>query len=60
MNKIILIGNLTHDPEANVTSGGVNFTRFTVAVNRPWRHSHFCVFRAKRSASAASGEPCGE
>lgn len=39
MNKIILIGNLTHDPEANVTSGGVNFTRFTVAVNRPFANA---------------------
>ena len=35
MNKIILIGNLTRDPEALTTSGGVNFTRFTIAVNRP-------------------------
>lgn len=34
MNKIILIGNLTRDPDANTTAGGVNFTRFTIAVNR--------------------------
>ena len=34
MNKIILIGNLTRDPEASSTQSGVNFTRFTIAVNR--------------------------
>ncbi|MCH5351763.1 MAG: single-stranded DNA-binding protein [Clostridiales bacterium] len=39
MNKIILIGNLTRDPEALTTSGGVNFTRFTIAVNRPFTNA---------------------
>ena len=39
MNKIILIGNLTRDPESNTTPGGVNFTRFTIAVNRPFTNS---------------------
>ncbi len=39
MNKIILIGNLTRDPESSVTQGGVNFTRFQIAVNRPFTNS---------------------
>ncbi|MDE7406450.1 MAG: single-stranded DNA-binding protein [Clostridiales bacterium] len=39
MNKIILIGNLTKDPESGSTQGGVNFTRFTIAVNRPFTNS---------------------
>lgn len=39
MNKILLIGNLTRDPESNTTSSGVNFTRFNVAVNRPFANS---------------------
>ena len=39
MNKIILIGNLTKDPESSVTQGGVNFTRFQIAVNRPFTNS---------------------
>ena len=39
MNKIILIGNLTRDPEALTTSGGVNLTRFTIAVNRPFSNA---------------------
>jgi single-strand DNA-binding protein len=34
MNKIVLIGNLTHDPEARVTPNGVTVCSFTIAVNR--------------------------
>lgn len=39
MNKIILIGNLTRDPESGSTNSGVNFTRFTIAVNRPFTNA---------------------
>lgn len=35
MNKIILIGNLTKDPELRTTSSGINVCRFSIAVNRP-------------------------
>jgi len=34
MNKVMLIGNLTKDPELSTTSGGVNFCRFSLAVQR--------------------------
>lgn len=34
MNKIVLIGNLTKDPEQRETSSGVKVTSFTIAVNR--------------------------
>jgi single-strand DNA-binding protein len=34
MNKAILIGNLTRDPELRTTSGGVSVCTFTLAVNR--------------------------
>ncbi len=34
MNKITLIGNLTHDPEMRSTSGGTSVCTFTIAVNR--------------------------
>ena len=34
MNKLIIIGNLTHDPELRTTPSGVNVCSFTVAVNR--------------------------
>ena len=34
MNKVFLIGNLTHDPELAETSAGVSVCRFSIAVNR--------------------------
>jgi single-strand DNA-binding protein len=34
MNKIMLIGNLTRDPELRSTSSGVTVCSFTIAVNR--------------------------
>lgn len=37
MNKVFLIGNLTHDPEAGATQSGVSFCRFSIAVNRRYR-----------------------
>lgn len=40
MNKIILIGNLTRDPESETTQSGVNFTRFNIAVNRPFANAN--------------------
>ncbi|CAJ1000730.1 MULTISPECIES: single-stranded DNA-binding protein [Bacillales] len=35
MNKVILIGNLTKDPELRYTPNGVAVATFTLAVNRP-------------------------
>ena len=32
MNKVILIGNLTKDPELSTTNSGINYCRFTLAV----------------------------
>ena len=34
MNKVVIIGNLTRDPELRTTTTGVNVCDFTVAVNR--------------------------
>lgn len=34
MNKVILMGRLTADPELKQTSQGVSVVRFTIAVNR--------------------------
>ena len=34
MNKVILIGNITKKPENRVTSSGISYTSFTLAVNR--------------------------
>lgn len=38
MNKVILIGNLTKDPEIATTSNGISVTRFTLAVQRKFRN----------------------
>lgn len=34
MNKVILIGNLTKDPETSTTNSGIKVCKFTVAINR--------------------------
>ncbi|MCX7971386.1 MAG: single-stranded DNA-binding protein, partial [Negativicutes bacterium] len=34
MNKVILIGNLTHDPEVRYTQTGKPVATFNIAVNR--------------------------
>jgi single-strand DNA-binding protein len=39
MNKITLIGNLTHDPEIRSTTSGVTVCSFTIAVNRRFANS---------------------
>lgn len=36
MNKVILIGNLTKDPELSETSSGIAYTNLSVAVSRPF------------------------
>lgn len=39
MNKVILIGNLTRDPELSETPNGVAFCRFSIAVSRDYSNS---------------------
>ena len=39
MNKVILVGNFTHDPESGKTPTGVNFCRFSIAVQRDYANS---------------------
>lgn len=36
-NKVVLMGNLTRDPETRTTPGGQSVTSFSLAVNRSWR-----------------------
>ena len=35
-NKVILIGNLTRDPELRYTSGGAAMVNFSLAMNRKY------------------------
>ena len=39
MNKIILIGNLTKDPEISTTTNGVSVCRFALAVTRRYTNA---------------------
>ena len=36
MNKVILSGNLTRDPEVRYTQGGKAYARVGIAINRPF------------------------
>lgn len=38
MNKTMIIGNLTNDPETRTTQSGDSVCSFTVAVNRPYKN----------------------
>ncbi|WP_281673246.1 single-stranded DNA-binding protein [Staphylococcus auricularis] len=39
INRIVLVGRLTKDPELVTTSSGVNIVDFTLAVNRPYTNA---------------------
>ena len=39
MNKVVLIGNLTRDPEMRTTTAGVPVCSFAIAVNRRFKNS---------------------
>lgn len=39
LNKAMLIGNLTRDPEVRTTPTGKNVTQFSVATNRVWTNA---------------------
>lgn len=39
MNKVILIGNITKDPELQETQSGVPYTKMTIAVSRSYANS---------------------
>ena len=40
LNKAIIIGNLTANPETRNTPGGQTVANFTVATNRVWNNQH--------------------
>lgn len=40
MNKVILIGRLTRDPELRTISNGTSTTSFSIAVNRPFTNQN--------------------
>ena len=66
MNKVLLIGNLTKDPELTETASGVKVCRFTIAVNRPYmkgdgeRETDFFNCTAWRSLADSIAKYCGK
>lgn len=40
MNKIILIGNLTKDPELKTTTSNINYAHFTLAVAQSFKNNN--------------------
>lgn len=40
MNKVILIGNLTKDPELTTTQSGISVARFTIACQRKFKNAN--------------------
>ena len=39
MNKVYLIGNLTREPESNITASGIQVCRFSIAVGRRFKNA---------------------
>ena len=58
MQKIIVIGNLTADPEMRATPNGKTVTNFTVAVSRKGDKDKTDYFRC--AAWNKTGEVCGQ
>ena len=58
MNKLTIIGNLTHDPELRATKDGTSVCGFTVAVNKRGKTNEADFFRV--SAWRQLGENCGK
>ncbi|GAC42788.1 single-stranded DNA-binding protein [Paenibacillus popilliae] len=60
LNRVVLIGRLTRDPELRYTPNGIATTKFTLAVDRPFsnqngdREADFIPVVVWRSAAEAS------
>ena len=37
INRVVLVGRITRDPETQQTLAGIPYVRFTLAVNRPFK-----------------------
>lgn len=69
MNKVLLVGRLVRDPDTNSTQSSIKYTRFTIAITRPfgedqvdfvpivaWRNQAEFVERYMRKGSLVSVE----
>ena len=39
INRVVLVGNLTRDPELRATAGGTSVCRMRIACNTSWRNT---------------------
>lgn len=60
MNKIILIGNLTRDPEMRQTESGIPVCNFTLAVNKRSQSDHPEAEYFRVTAWRGLAEICGK
>lgn len=64
VNKVVLMGHLTADPELKTTQAGHQVARFKVATNRDWKSSdgerHEATDYHKIIAWEKLGQICGE
>lgn len=44
LNKVLLIGNMTRDPELQYTSSGTAICKFDIAINRKWKDNQETTF----------------
>lgn len=54
LNKVVLCGRLTSNPELKTTPSGISVVSFTLAVNRPYRSSNTEAGSAQPSADFIS------
>lgn len=40
VNRVVLIGRITKEPEATTTASGITLVRFTIAVNRSYKDAN--------------------
>ena len=58
-NKVILVGNLTRDPELKYTTGGVAVCEFSIAVNEKYKDREEVYF-GNIVVFGKSGENCNK
>ena len=44
MNKVLLVGRISNDPETRITSNNIKYTKFNIAVSRPYSNGEATDF----------------
>jgi single-strand DNA-binding protein len=59
-NQVVLMGNLTRDPELRTTPNGQNVCSFSLALNRSWKAADGTVQEATDFIDISAWGPMGE